>query len=131
MRGWARRRSIWILPFGTSCCAADLAALFAPPWDLGRLGMRWVHDPAQADALVVAGRVTRSLAPHLAQVFQSMARPARVIAFGSCACSGGAYDTGEVTAADEVVPVDAYVPGCPPEPGALETALRRLDWPAS
>ena len=69
MRLWARRRSIWILPFGTSCCAADLAALFAPPHDMGRLGIRCVHDPARADALVVAGRVTRALAPHLVHAF--------------------------------------------------------------
>ena len=131
MRVWARRRSVWILPFGTSCCAADLAALFAPPHDMGRLGVRCVHDPARADALVVAGRVTRSLAPHLVQAFQAMARPARVVAFGSCACSGGAYDTEEVVAADEVIPVDSYVPGCPPEPGDLQRALQQLDWSAS
>lgn len=131
MRGWARRRSIWILPFGTSCCAADLAALFAPPHDMGRLGLRCVHDPEQADVLVVAGRVTRTLAPHLVKAFESMARPARVIAFGSCACSGGAYDTGEVVAADAVIPVDSYVPGCPPEPGDLQRALQLLDWSAS
>ncbi len=131
MRSWARRRSIGLLPFGTSCCAADLAALFAPPHDMGRFGLRCVHDPLQADVMVIAGRVTRALAPHLLQAFESMARPARVIAFGTCACSGGAYDTAEVMAADAVVPVDAYVPGCPPEPGGLRSALQQLNWSGS
>ncbi|MCY3735582.1 MAG: NADH-quinone oxidoreductase subunit NuoB [Gemmatimonadaceae bacterium] len=131
MRGWARRRSIWLLPFGTSCCAADLAALFAPPHDFGRFGVRLVHDPSQADAIVIAGRVTRALAPHLLQAFRSMPRPARAVAFGTCACSGGAYDTDQVVSADAVIPVDAYVPGCPPEPGSLRTALQQLNWAGS
>ena len=131
MRAWARRRSVWLLPFGTSCCAADLAALFAPPHDLGRFGLRLVHDPSGADAVVIAGRVTRALAPHLLQAFQSMPRPARAIAFGTCACSGGAYDNDEVVPADAVIPVDAYVPGCPPGPESLRRALQQLNWSGS
>jgi NADH-quinone oxidoreductase subunit B len=119
---------MWVMPFGTTCCAADLAAMFAPPFDLGRHGVRCIHDPALADVIVVAGRVTQALAPHLQTAFSAMARPRRVIAFGSCACSGGAYDNDEVMAADQLVTVDAFVPGCPPEPGALQAALLGLDW---
>lgn len=127
MLRWARRRSLWVLPFGTTCCAADLAAAFAPPFDLGRLGVRLVHDAALADVLVVAGRVTRALEPVLRRTFDGMAMPRRVIAFGSCACSGGACATPAVVpGADAVVPVDAYVPGCPPEPEDLQAALQQL-----
>jgi NADH-quinone oxidoreductase subunit B len=127
MRRWALRRSLWILPFGTTCCAADLAAVFAPGLDLGRLGTRLVHDAAQADVLVVAGRVTRALAPELRKLFDSMPEPKRVIAFGACACTGGAWVGDEVPGgADEVIPVDAYVPGCPPPPEALMGALSRI-----
>lgn len=127
MRCWARRRSLWVLPFGTTCCAADLGAIFAPPYDLQRFGVRLVHDPALADVLVVAGRVTRALEPVLRRTFDDMPRPSRVVAFGTCACSGGAFDTEAVVGgADDVVPVDAYLPGCPPEPEALQQALRQL-----
>jgi NADH-quinone oxidoreductase subunit B len=128
MRAWARRRSLWVLPFGTTCCAADLAAAFAPGCDLNRFGASWVHDASLADVLVVAGRITRAIAPVLLRTYDDMPLPRRVIAFGTCACSGGAFDTDEVVGgADEVIPVDAYVPGCPPEPDALHDALARLD----
>ena len=130
MRAWARRRSLWVLPFGTTCCAADLAGAFAPPYDLWRLGVRWVHDPALADVLVVAGRVTRGLAPLLRDTFEAMPEPRAVVAFGTCACSGGAFVGDEVPGgADVVIPVDAYVAGCPPPPGALAEALQQLTAP--
>lgn len=124
MRAWARRRSLWVLPFGTTCCAADLAAAFGPPHDLSRTGAQLVHDPSLADVLIVAGRVTRALAPDLRRLYDSMPTPRGVIAFGSCACTGGAWIGEEVPGgADSVVPVQAYVPGCPPPPQALQQAL--------
>ena len=84
-------------------------------------------DPALADVLVVAGRLTRAMAPILEGTFAAMPEPRRVVAFGSCACTGGGYDTEEVVGGiDEVVPVDAFVPGCPPEPGLLLAALQEL-----
>jgi len=127
MRAWARRNSLWILPFGTTCCAADLTAAFGPAHDLGRTGASLVHDAALADVLVVAGRVTRALAPDLRQLYNSMHAPKGVIAFGSCACTGGAWVGEEVPGGvDMVIPVDAYVPGCPPPPEALHDALARV-----
>ena len=127
MRGWARRRSLWILPFGTTCCAADLAAAFGPGYDLGRGGARLVYDASQADVLVVAGRVPRALAPDLRRLYDCMHEPRGVIAFGSCACTGGAWVGEEVPGgADVVIPVDSYIPGCPPPPEALVIALTRV-----
>lgn len=127
MRSWARHRSLWILPFGTTCCAADLAAVFGPDHDLGRLGARLVYEPAQADVLVVAGRVTRALAPELRRLFDGMYEPRGVIAFGACACTGGAWVGKEVPGgADTVIPVNTYVPGCPPPPDALVQALTQV-----
>ncbi|HJP33742.1 MAG TPA: NADH-quinone oxidoreductase subunit NuoB [Candidatus Latescibacteria bacterium] len=127
MHGWVRRRSVWILPFGTTCCAADLPAAFGPDHDLGRHGARLVYDAAQADVLVVAGRVTRALAPDLRRLYDAMHEPRGVIAFGTCACSGGAWVGEEIPGgADVVIPVDAYVPGCPPPPEMLADALSRL-----
>lgn len=124
MRAWARRHSLWVLPFGTTCCAADLAAAFGPPHDLSSGGAQLVHDPALADVLIVAGRVTRALAPDLRRLYDSMQAPCGVIAFGSCACTGGAWVGEEVPGgADVVLPVHAYVPGCPPPPQALHEAL--------
>ena len=128
MRGWARRRSVWVLPFGTTCCAADLAMAFAPPHDLGSRGARLVHDPALADVLVVAGRVTHGLAPQLRDLYDAMSEPRAVVAFGTCACTGGAFVGDDVPGgADRVVPVEVYVPGCPPPPEALSEALAQLD----
>jgi NADH-quinone oxidoreductase subunit B len=127
MRGWARRNSLWVLPFGTTCCAADLTAAFGPPHDLGRRGASLVHDAALADILVVAGRVTRALAPDLRKLYHSMHAPKGAIAFGSCACTGGAWVGDEVPGgADVVIPIDAYIPGCPPLPKALYDALDRV-----
>ncbi|MDA0336288.1 MAG: NADH-quinone oxidoreductase subunit NuoB [bacterium] len=127
MRGWARRHSLWILPFGTTCCAADLTTAFGPAHDLGRLGAVLVHDAALADILIVAGRVTRALAPDLRRLYNSMYAPKAVIAFGTCACTGGAWVGEEVPGgADLVVPVDAYIPGCPPPPESLYNALARV-----
>lgn len=124
MRAWARRRSLWVLPFGTTCCAADLPAAFGPAHDLGQRGARLIHDPALADVLVVAGRVTRGLAPDLRRLYEAMPTTRAVVAFGTCACTGGAWVGEEVPGgADQVVPVDVYVPGCPPPPEALADAL--------
>ena len=104
-----------------------MAAAFGPGYDLGRMGARLVYDASQADVLVVAGRVTRALAPDLRRLYDSMHEPRGVIAFGSCACTGGAWGSEEVPGgADVVIPVDSYVPGCPPPPEALVSALTRV-----
>ncbi len=118
---WARANSLWVLPFGTSCCAAELRAAFGPTYDLSRFGVRPVTDsPRQADLLVVAGRISTKMAPVLQRTYEEIPAPKWVMAFGSCAATGGMFSTYPVTQGlDTLIPVDVYVPGCPPEPEDL------------
>jgi NADH-quinone oxidoreductase subunit B len=116
------------LPFGTSCCAAELTAAFGPRYDIGRFGVKQVADaPRQADLLVVAGRISTKMVTILEQTYEAMQAPKWVLAFGSCASTGGSFDTYAVTQGlDRLLPVDVYVPGCPPEPEDLIDGLRLL-----
>ena len=125
---WARANSLWVLPFGTSCCAAELTAAFGPRYDITRFGVKPVADaPRQADLLVVAGRISSKMVPILEQTYEAMQKPKWVMAFGSCASTGGAFDTYSVTQGlDKLLPVDVYVPGCPPDPEDLIDGLRLL-----
>ncbi|MFQ5516530.1 MAG: NADH-quinone oxidoreductase subunit B [Acidimicrobiia bacterium] len=118
---WARTRSMWPAVFGLACCAIEMMGAGAAHNDLARFGMEVFRaSPRQADLMIVAGRVSQKMAPVLRQVYDQMADPKWVISMGACASSGGMFNNyALVQGVDEVVPVDVYVPGCPPGPQSL------------
>jgi NADH-quinone oxidoreductase subunit B len=122
---WSRRNSIWPMPFGTACCAIEMMAAAGSKYDLGRFGMeRMSFSPRQADLMIVAGRVTYKLAPVMRRVWDQMPQPKWCISMGACASSGGMFDNYTIVQGiDTIVPVDVYVPGCPPRPEGLIYAL--------
>ncbi len=126
--GLARKNSIWPLPFATSCCGIEFMATAASHYDLGRFGSeRLSFSPRQADLLMVMGTIAKKMAPVLKQVYEQMAEPKWVMAVGACASSGGIFDTYSVLQGiDKVIPVDVYVPGCPPRPEQIIDGLMRV-----
>jgi NADH-quinone oxidoreductase subunit B len=118
---WARRNSLWPMPFGTACCAIEMMATAASKYDLARFGMeRMSFSPRQADLLICAGRVAYKMAPVLRKIWDQMPQPKWCISMGACASSGGVFDAySMVQGIDTIIPVDVYVPGCPPRPEAL------------
>jgi NADH-quinone oxidoreductase subunit B len=118
---WARSNSMWPMPFGTACCAIEFMATAASRYDLSRFGMeRMGYTPRQADVLLCAGRLPFKLAPVIRRIYDQMPQPKWVISMGACASSGGIFDSyAMVQGIDTVVPVDVYVPGCPPRPEGL------------
>ncbi|MEV5412400.1 NADH-quinone oxidoreductase subunit B family protein [Thermopolyspora sp. NPDC052614] len=126
--GWARKNSVWPATFGLACCAIELMAAGGPNHDLARFGMeRASASPRQADLMIVAGRVSQKMAPVLRQIYDQMAEPKWVIAMGVCASSGGMFNNyAIVQGVDHVVPVDIYLPGCPPRPEMLIDAIVKL-----
>jgi NADH-quinone oxidoreductase subunit B len=116
--GLARSYSLWPLPFATSCCGIEFMATLNPTYDAARFGMeRNSFSPRQADTLMVCGTISKKLAPILKTVYEQMAEPKWVVAVGACASSGGIFDTYSVLQGiDKIIPVDVYVPGCPPRP---------------
>jgi NADH-quinone oxidoreductase subunit B len=121
MVNWARRSSIWPATFGLACCAIEMMATGASRFDLARFGAEVFRaSPRQADLMIVAGRVSRKMAPVLRKIYDQMPDPKWVIAMGDCASCGGVFNTYTIVqGVDQVVPVDVYVPGCPPRPEQL------------
>src|SRR5215208_207203 len=125
---WARANSLWPMPFGTACCAIEFMATAASKFDLARFGMeRMSFSPRQADVLICAGRVPFKLAPVIRRIWQQMPQPKWSIAMGACASSGGMFDNyAVVQGIDTIIPVDVYVPGCPPRPEGLLYGIMML-----
>ena len=125
---WARSNSLWPMPFGTACCAIEFMATAASRFDLARFGMeRLSYSPRQADVLLCAGRVPFKLAPVIRRIYQQMPNPKWVIAMGACASTGGMFDNyAVVQGIDTIIPVDVYVPGCPPRPESLMYGIMML-----
>jgi NADH-quinone oxidoreductase subunit B len=126
--GYARAHSVWPATFGLACCAMELFSTFGPQHDLARFGMeRASNSPRQADLMIVAGRVSQKMAPVLRQVYDQMSEPKWVISMGVCASSGGMFNNyAIVQGVDHVVPVDIYLPGCPPRPEMLLDSIVKL-----
>ncbi|MGB0543358.1 MAG: NADH-quinone oxidoreductase subunit B [Longimicrobiales bacterium] len=125
---WGRLNSLWPMPFGTACCAIEMMASAASNYDLARFGMeRMSFSPRQADVLICAGRVPYKLAPVLRRIWDQMPQPKWSISMGACASSGGVFDVySMVQGIDTIIPVDVYIPGCPPRPEGLIYGLMMI-----
>jgi NADH-quinone oxidoreductase subunit B len=126
--GWARARSVWPATFGLACCAIELMQTGGPRHDLARFGMEKTGStPREADLMIVAGRVSQKMAPVLRQIYDQMPEPKWVISMGVCASSGGMFNNyAIVQGVDHIVPVDIYLPGCPPRPEMLMDSIFKL-----
>jgi len=128
MLGWGRKFSLFQYPFITACCGMEYMSVACAHYDLDRFGMGWTRfSPRQADMLLVVGTITHKEAPVLKTVYDQMTEPKWVVAFGACAVSGGIYDNyAVVQGIDRIIPVDVYIPGCPPRPETILNALIKL-----
>jgi NADH-quinone oxidoreductase subunit B len=125
---WGRKNALWPLPFGTSCCGIEMMATLCSDYDMSRFGAEVVRfSPRQSDLLIVAGIIVSKMAPVLRNVYDQMSDPKWVMSFGACASSGGIFNVYSVVQGiDTILPVDVYVPGCPPAPEGVLNGLLRL-----
>jgi NADH-quinone oxidoreductase subunit B len=125
---WSRKSSLWPVTFGLACCAIEMMTFGAPRYDSGRFGMEVFRpSPRQADLMIVAGRVSQKMAPVVRQIYDQMAEPRWVLAMGVCASSGGMFNNyAIVQGVDHIIPVDMYLPGCPPRPEMLIDAVLKI-----
>jgi NADH-quinone oxidoreductase subunit B len=126
--GWARKYSLFLYPFVTACCGMEFMSTAASHYDLDRFGAALPRfSPRQADVLFVVGTISQKQAPVLKRVWEQMCEPKWVVAFGGCTCSGGPYDNyATVQGIDKIVPVDVYIPGCPPRPETVLDGIMKL-----
>jgi NADH-quinone oxidoreductase subunit B len=126
--GWGRANSVWPAQFGLACCAIEMMAFAANPFDAGRFGSEAFRaSPRQSDLMIVSGRVSQKMAPVLRQIYDQMPEPKWVISMGACASTGGVFNNYAILqGVDKIVPVDVYIPGCPPRPEDVINALMIL-----
>jgi len=126
--GWARKYSLFPYPFVTACCGMEYMSVASSHFDLDRFGAGWPRfSPRQADVLLVVGTITHKQAPFLKRVYEQMCEPKWVVAFGSCTCVGGPYENyATVQGIDRIIPVDVYIPGCPPRPETVLDGIVKL-----
>ncbi len=128
LANWARKNSLWPMPFGTACCGIEFMSVMTSRHDLARFGAEAIRfSPRQSDLLIVAGRISIKMMPVLTRIYEQMPEPKWIISMGACASSGGVFDTYSVIQGiDRFLPVDVYLPGCPPRPEAILDGLIKI-----
>ncbi len=125
---WGRKNSLWPLPFGTACCAIEFMGVVSAEFDISRFGAELVRfSPRQSDMIIVAGTINYKMGPILKRIYDQVCEPKYVVSMGACACSGGFYDNyATIQGINQIIPVDVFIPGCPPRPEAVLDAILKL-----